>query len=185
MNRITAIIAALLVAATIAARRYTISGYVTEDKSNESLISATVYDSLSSAGCLTNEHGFYSLSLDEGSVALRFSYVGCATQRTAFELTADTVLNIQLTPHLHLAEVEVRGQRSQFGVEGTQMSAIALPVDFIKKLPTFAGEVDIVKAIQLMPGVQAGNEGTSGLYVRGGGVGECLILLDGVLLSTT
>ena len=133
------------------------------------------------AGTATNQYGFYSLTLPAGEVEITYSYVGYNTRTVGFRLSRDTVLNINLGSATQLLqEVVVTAGRTAQIQETTQMSAVSLPVAQIKALPAFLGEVDVLKALQLMPGIQSGNEGSSGLYVRGGGPDQNLILLDGV-----
>ena len=166
----------------VLAQRYTISGYITDKASGETLISAAVFDSHSAKGTATNNFGYYSLTLPTGEVTLEFSYIGYRTVREEFHLQHDTVLNIQLDLDNMLEEVTVVGHRSETGVKGSQMSTVDVPIEQIKNIPTLLGENDLIKALQLLPGVQSGTEGSAGLYVRGGGPDENLLLLDGVPL---
>ncbi|MEA4917334.1 TonB-dependent receptor [Proteiniphilum sp.] len=166
----------------ILAQRYTISGYITDKENGETLLSATIYDSNSSKGSVTNNFGYYSLTLPAGTVTLEYSYIGYRTLKQEFQLKSDTVLNIQLAQDNMLQEVTVIGHRSEIGVKGTQMSTVEVPIEQIKNIPTLLGENDLIKALQLLPGVQSGTEGSAGLYVRGGGPDENLLLLDGVPL---
>ncbi len=164
----------------IKAQNYTISGYITNDKSGETFISASVYDSNSKKGTVSNNYGFYSLTIPKGKVALLYSYVGHAPQELNFDLNKDTVINIRLKESIELKEVTVTANRKELGVQGSQMSAIEVPVTQLKSVPTLFGETDILKALQLLPGVKAGVEGSAGFYVRGGGPDENLFLLDGI-----
>lgn len=172
----------LLPTATAWAQNYTISGYITDAETGEQLIAATVFDELSSKGNATNNFGFYSLTLPKGKVSLAFSYIGYQTETRAFALQRDTVINIRLTLQNTLQEVVVTGHHSETGVRGSQMSAVEVPIAQIKNIPSLLGENDIIKALQLLPGVQSGTEGSAGLYVRGGGPDENLLLLDGIPL---
>ena len=160
---------------------YTINGYVTDGSNGESLINATVADLRSRKGGMTNDYGFFSLTLPADSVNLVVSYPGFATQRFRLKLDGDTTLRVALPP-LALDEVEIIAEEAERAVDQTGMSVVSIPVDQIKLMPALLGEVDIVKAIQLMPGVQSGNEGATGLYVRGGSPDQNLVLLDGVPL---
>lgn len=162
------------------AQSYTISGYITDAKNGETLISASVLEVNSRKGNVSNVYGYYSLTVPKGDVELQYSYVGFGTQQRAFRLAKDTVINIRLTESIELKEVTVVGSRRELGVQGSQMSAIEVPVSQIKSIPTLFGETDVLKALQLLPGVQAGTEGSAGMYVRGGGPDENLLLLDGV-----
>lgn len=168
--------------AALHSRRYTVSGYVRDTTSAETLISAAVYDTVSLRGTVTNEYGFYSITLPEGATALRFSYVGYRPVIIPLRLTSDTTLIVNLKSSTTLDEVIVTGHRNDIGVQGTQMSAVEVPIQVLKNIPALAGEVDVIKALQLLPGVQSGSEGSTGLYVRGGGPDQNLVLLDGIPL---
>ena len=113
-------------------------------------------------------------------MALRYSFVGYQTIEINLDLSRDTTINVALKPSVELEEVVVEGNRIENSVKSSQMSVTELPIQVVKSLPVFMGEIDIIKTIQLLPGVQSGSEGTSGLYVRGGGPDQNLILLDGV-----
>lgn len=161
------------------AQKVTISGYVTERKSGETIPGAIVYVPKLNAGTATNTFGFYSLTIPRDSAGLVVSTVGYAPAATSLLLTRDTSINFQLESASELQEVVISGKKDAVQYR-TLMSSIDLPVETIKSLPAFLGEVDVMKAIQLLPGVQAGSEGSSGIYVRGGSPDQNLILLDGV-----
>ncbi|WP_276132238.1 TonB-dependent receptor [Polluticoccus soli] len=170
----------LLCSGSIWAQSITISGYVSEKKSGERLLGATVFIPDRNIGTTTNTYGFYSLTIPAGAnTELRATYIGFAPFTQTITGEKNVTLNIELDQAKDLKEVVVTAQKDAIQTR-TQMSAIDLPIETIKSLPAFMGEVDILKAIQLLPGVQGGNEGTSGLYVRGGGPDQNLILLDGV-----
>ncbi len=166
----------------VIAQQYTISGYITDQANGETLISATVLDTNTAKGAASNNFGYYSLTLPTGDVSLNYSYIGYRTMSQSFHLASDTILNIRLSLDNMLEEVTVIGHRSEMGVTGSQMSAVEVPITQIKNIPTLFGENDLIKALQLLPGVQSGTEGSAGLYVRGGGPDENLLLLDGVPL---
>ncbi len=160
--------------------RYVISGFVVDTESAEILIGATVYAPQIQTGTTTNRYGFFSITVPSDSIRLIISHVGYFPHVLDEALTQDLQLNIELSPELtELDELEVTtvGETS---VESIQMSQIKLPVETIRALPVLAGETDIFKTLQLLPGVQSGREGTSGMYIRGGGVDQNLVLLDGV-----
>jgi len=161
---------------------HTISGYVTDGRSQETLLGASVYDASTMKGTTTNNFGYYTLKLNEGQVNMKASFVGFAPYEAVFNLKNDTVINISLTQSNQLDEVTVTARAMESNVRGTQMSTIELPVKQLKKVPALFGEADVIKALQLLPGVQSGTEGSAGMYVRGGGPDENLILLDGVPL---
>lgn len=171
---------ALLIGTVSFAQNATISGYITDGASGEALIGATVIDSKSGKGAVANAFGFYSLTLPQDSVKLRVSFIGFDTQFRTLKLTGNVSFNFELSGSVNLKEVEVVGERAETQVEQSQMSRIDVSLDKVKALPVLFGERDVLKTIQLMPGVQSGTEGASGLYVRGGGPDQNLILLDGV-----
>ncbi len=175
-----AIFLVLFSTANIRAQKHTIIGFVSDASNGEKLLGANVYNSKTYRGCVTNNYGFYSLTQPEGKITIKYSFVGYKTVSHTLNLLSDTTINIELSPTIELEEVEVKASGIQQQLESSQMSVTELPIQTIKKLPVFFGEVDIMKTIQLLPGVQSGTEGTSGIYVRGGGPDENLILLDGV-----
>lgn len=162
-------------------KKFTISGYLEDAETGEKLIGANVFEPKSGLGSTSNVYGFYSLTVPEDSVYLAVSYIGMKTKYYSFYLDKDLELDIKLSSNIDLQEVEVVASETEENLEEqVQMSQISIPIKQIKALPAFMGEVDVLKALQLLPGVQSGNEGTSGLYVRGGGPDQNLILLDGV-----
>jgi hypothetical protein len=163
-------------------KSHTISGFVTDGKSQETLLGASVYDASTMKGAVTNNFGYYTLKLPEGQVDFRASFVGYEPFEAHFYLKNDTVINIALAQSNQLNEVTVTARAMESNVKGTQMSTIELPMMQMKKIPALFGETDVIKALQLLPGVQSGTEGSAGMYVRGGGPDENLILLDGVPL---
>jgi hypothetical protein len=162
-----------------AQKTITISGYVQEFETGEKLVGASIYDFKSKKGTASNDYGFYSLSIPIDSVKLRVSFIGFENQIYELNPTEDVSLNISLTSQM-LEEVEILSNKEEQVHLKAEMSTIDLSMDKVKALPALFGEKDIMKTIQLLPGVQTGSEGTSGLYVRGGGPDQNLILLDGV-----
>ena len=162
-------------------QNYTISGTVTDAATGETLIGATVLDTRSSKGTVTNAYGHYSLTLRADSVLLKVSYVGYEPQQFAIRLERNMQLSVKLKPSLQLDEVVIVAERPG-DTRSSQISATQMTMEKIKSVPVMFGEADIIKALQLMPGVQSGSEGNSGMYVRGGGPDENLFLLDGVPL---
>ncbi|RME05366.1 MAG: TonB-dependent receptor, partial [Bacteroidetes bacterium] len=159
---------------------YTISGYIEDAGSGEKLIAANVFDQNSLQGTVSNTYGFYSLTLPADSVKLLVSYVGYQPVEYAFSLRNDTTITFRLSQSIELKEVEVVAKKVDRIETNTQMSKVDVPVQQIEKLPALMGEVDVLKVLQLLPGVQAGGEGQNGLYIRGGSPDQNLILLDGV-----
>lgn len=171
----------VLTSLTAAAQSYTISGTVIDKNSGETLIGATVLDTISGKGVVTNVYGRFSITLPSGRVHLNITYVGYAPYKEDFVLKANRDLNVSLDPSIQLKEVMVQAERIN-SVRSSQVSALDVSVEHIKAVPVIFGETDILKVVQLLPGVQSGSEGTAGIYVRGGGPDENLFLLDGVPL---
>ncbi len=159
----------------------TLSGYIRDGASQEALPGATVYDPASRQGAASNVYGFYSLTLPEGAYNLVYSYVGYQQKRVEMTLTQGTKLDVSLAAADTLSGVEVIGEREENRKisQQVQMSVIDIPVSQIRDIPALLGEKDVLKVIQLLPGVQKGAEGQTGFYVRGGGPDQNLILLDG------
>lgn len=158
---------------------YTISGYVKEQGSGELLPGVTVYNPLLKQGVTTNGYGFYSLTFPAGEQKLVFSFVSYESVEKTIDLKEDIELNISLSYAItELERVEVVAEQQEKKSEESQMSLIDVPIQTIQEMPAFMGEKDVLKVLQLMPGVQSGSEGNSGLYVRGGGPDQNLIILD-------
>jgi hypothetical protein len=162
------------------AQKFTISGAVRDQSSGEDLIGASIYNVRSGQGTTANNYGFFSITLPKDSIRLHVSFVGYESRVIKFFLSKDTTLQINLANGTLLNEVVVTSTAEDRIQESTRMGTIDIPIEQIKALPAFLGEVDVFKVLQLLPGVQAGSEGSSGLYVRGGGPDQNLILLDGV-----
>lgn len=160
-----------------AQKRYTISGYIRESFSKELLPGVNIYLPDQKVGTTTNNYGFYSISLPEGTYEIQFSYVGYQTVLKTVALNANNSIDVDLETTT-LEEVVITGNKSERISESERISVITLPVKQVKNIPALLGEKDVFKALQLMPGVQKGNEGSSGLYVRGGGPDQNLIILD-------
>ncbi|MDY0343463.1 MAG: TonB-dependent receptor [Lentimicrobium sp.] len=158
--------------------RHTLSGYVREKGSHELLPGVNIYVPSLRNGTVTNNYGFYSLSLPEGTYDVIFSYIGYQTVSLQLSFDQDRELDISLVGTITLSEVTITAEEITRNSENSQMSMVVLPVQQIKNIPALLGEKDAFKALQLMPGVQKGSEGSSGLYVRGGGPDQNLIILD-------
>ena len=181
MNKsLLTILCLLLIVSSANAQRHVLSGYVTDKASGEALWGATVYDMNSKLGVATNNYGYFSLLLPGDTVKLRISFVGYQSVMMVFFLDIDKKLNVELESSIELKEVQVIAEGEAQVQDQVRMSSIDISMESVQNLPVFMGEKDIMKTIQLMPGVQSGAEGTSGLYVRGGSPGQNLILLDGV-----
>ncbi|MCF0074649.1 TonB-dependent receptor [Dyadobacter sp. CY261] len=160
--------------------RVTISGFVREQGSQEQLPGVNVYINNTPYGAVTNTYGFYSLTVPAtDSATVSFSFVGYEKQERRVTLRRDMELNIFLPTITQLEEVVVSARKQEDYVSRTvQMSKVEIPIQQLKKIPAFFGEKDVLRILQLMPGVQKGTEGQTGLYVRGGGPDQNLIVLD-------
>jgi CarboxypepD_reg-like domain/TonB-dependent Receptor Plug Domain len=163
-----------------AQQKFTISGYIKDADSGEELISASIFDTKSAKGTVSNTYGFFSITLPAGKVSLKGSYVGYQELTTEIDLRKDVQIDLKLASSSAIQEVEVIATKAEKIEERSQMSRIDVPIEQIKKIPALLGEVDVLKALQLLPGVQGGTEGQNGIYVRGGGPDQNLITLDGV-----
>lgn len=164
---------------TFAQKKFTLSGYVKDDTNGESMPGANVYIVENKQGAATNTYGFYSLTLPEGTYTVSVSFVGFQDFKQQVQLNKDTRLNINLKiKAIEAKEVEITGTRIEQNLKSTDMGRVEVSVEEMKKLPAFFGEVDLVKIVQLIPGVKNGGEGNTGLYVRGGGPDQNLVLLD-------
>ena len=181
LGLLTFLLLAMLLPLQAVAQNATLSGTVTDARTGETLIGATILDTRSGKGTVTNMYGHYSLTLKRDSVSLKVSFVGYEPQFFNISLKANRELNVKLASSVTLEEVEIVAERLG-DTRSSQMSATVMTMEKIKSVPVLFGEADIIKALQLMPGVQSGSEGNSGMYVRGGGPDENLFLLDGVPL---
>lgn len=158
-------------------KKYTISGYVKDQSSGEALIGATVSIRQPLKGTVTNSYGFFSITADTGTYTLVASYIGLEPDTMQINLNKDIYLEIKLKPR-ELKTVVISDQKGDENVKDSRMGTVQMDMKQVKQLPQFMGEVDILKTIQLLPGVKGAGEGNSGFYVRGGGPDQNLILLD-------
>ena len=173
------ILFAFLFGSLIGQNKYTISGYIKDKSSGESSIGASVYIKELLKGTTTNQYGFYSISIEEGEYILVTSYIGYNDFEQKITLNKNLRINIEIEPSVIVKdEFVVVGERKDQNTNDTKMSTVELDVDKVKSLPAIFGEIDVLKTIQLLPGVQSAGEGNSGFYVRGGGPDQNLILLD-------
>lgn len=161
------------------AQSHSISGYVRDQSNGESLIGATVFDKRQNKGSVTNNFGFYSVSTPHDSAVLVVSFVGFDPQTIKIKMLRDTSVVVMLRSNQVLDEVVIAGTRAEAINETTRMGSINVPTTQVKRMPAIAGEVDLFKSLQLLPGVSSGAEGTSNLLVRGGNPDQTLILMDG------
>ena len=181
MKRIFLLAVTVLMCTVLHAQKKTatISGYITDGESGETLIGAGALIAESKTGAVTNVYGYYTLTVPKGHATMLYSYLGYEQVEMELDLRRDTTINVALNPSAVLEAATVVSQKDA-GIQSTYLGAIDIPLVHIQNTPVLFGEADVLKAIQMLPGVQGGNEGFTGLYVRGGGPDENLVLLDGV-----
>ncbi len=169
----------ILFSTHLSGQKFTISGYVKDNTTGEFLIGSNVYLKELMKGASTNTYGFYSITVPAGDYNLVASFVGYKDYNEKIKLDKNLKINVSLEPNvITTKEVVISGEREDKNIQSTEVGRVDIPIDKIKKLPAIFGEVDILKSIQLTPGVQSAGEGNSGFYVRGGGPDQNLILLD-------
>ncbi len=162
-----------------AAQKVTLSGYLKDKESGEDLIGATVFVQELKVGAAANIYGFYSLTVPKGEYTFEFSFIGYETITQTMNLQENTKLNLELgISSQTLQEVVVEGEAKNRNVEAVEMSTIKVKMETIKKIPALMGEVDVLRAIQLLPGVSNSGEASTGFFVRGGASDQNMILLD-------
>lgn len=170
--------------ASLYAQTCKISGYIREAGSRESLVGATVLETRTQHGVASNSYGFYSLTLPKGNVMLQCSYIGYQSTSLQFELKNDTTIEISLTPlSLELNEVVISSRKTN--LEKARLGAVNVPVAQLIAMPAMLGETDIMKSMQMLPGVQSTDEGKSEFSVRGGSPDQNLVMLDGIPIYNT
>ena len=177
----------ILNAATVFGQeKFTINGYIKDSLTGETLISANIAAKAEGKGATTNQYGFYSLTLKKGTYQLVVSFTGYQTKEITISLNNNLQQNIFLnTNNITLQEVTVVGKKRDNNVKTAQMGKVDINIATAKALPAFLGEVDILKTLQLLPGVRNAGEGNAGFYVRGGGPDQNLILLDDAIVYNT
>ena len=179
MRYLIAVFLAFTALSLNAQEKFTLSGSVKDSLTGESLIGAYIVSPQTKAGVITNAYGFYSLTLPKGSYKIRYEYLGYVPQEFEVSLTSDITKNVELkTKSISLKEVVVNGEASNQNVASSSMSIQKLDIKEVKALPVLFGEQDILKTIQLLPGIKSAGEGNSGFYVRGGTTDQNLVLLD-------
>lgn len=169
-----------------AQEKFTINGYIKDSLTGETLIGANISITDQSTGVTTNQYGFYSITLPKGRHKLVFSYIGYKPQETEIAFDENRSINVLLMPlSTDLNNVTVLAKKRENNVKTAQMGKVELTVSTVKALPAFLGESDILKSLQLLPGVRNAGEGNAGFYVRGGGPDQNLILLDDAVVYNT
>lgn len=164
---------------------YIINGFVKDSLSDESLISANIIEKNKQKGTITNNYGFYTFIADSDEVELIYSYIGYTPKKIKLNLQSDTTINIYLSQQNELDEVLVESKKQDFIMQNDYCGGYTINLNDLNTQPVIFGEKDILKSLQLIPGIQGGKEGTAGLHVRGGSPDENLILLDGVPVYNT
>jgi len=178
MKFITSLFSLLFLFSLNAQTKSTLSGYVTDSKNGEALIGVKVYIPSTNQGAVTNNYGFYSLTVNSGKYSVEFRSSMYPSESKEIDLSNDVRLDLELGSNVKdLKEIVINAKKGE-NVNSTQMGQIELDIDKIKTLPAFMGEVDVIKTIQLLPGVSSVSEGGPGFYVRGGGPDQNLVMLD-------
>ncbi len=165
--------------ANVMSQSFTLSGYVKDASNGEELIGATVYVDEIRSGTVSNTYGFYSISLKKGKYHIKVAYLGLQPIEFEVDLNESTSKNFQMKSDDNvLDDVEVTAERKDRNIKSVEMSVNKLPMQTIMKIPALMGEVDVLRTVQMLPGVQTVGEGSVGFYVRGGNVDQNLVLLD-------
>ncbi|PTM06897.1 MAG: hypothetical protein DA407_11160 [Bacteroidetes bacterium] len=169
----------LLPTFAISQEKFTLSGIITDESSNETLIGANIIIPTLQTGTISNEYGFYSITLEKGIYEFQISYLGFKNIVQIIELNTDRKIDFKLIPdNESLDEILIIEDVEKLNIRKPQMSLNSLSISTIKQIPVVLGEVDLIKSITLLPGVTTAGEGASGFNVRGGGADQNLILLD-------
>ncbi len=159
--------------------KFTISGYVKDAKNGEELIGATIFIKEIQKGTITNVYGFYSLTIPEGEYAIQYSYMGYNSQEFLLNLNESKTKNVELVESTkQLEEIVITAQKKDHNIKSTEMGVVKMNPKDISAVPVLFGEKDLMKTLQLMPGIKSAGEGNSGYTVRGGTTDQNLILLD-------
>ena len=171
----------------LSAQNFTISGYVKDSINGETFIGSTVrVKENSSLGAVSNAYGFYSITIPKGNYTIMYSYLGFKTVEKEIVLDKNLSINIDLAKNNFVSKtIVITDRRKDESVKNTQMGQIELSTEQLKNIPAIFGEVDVMKALQLLPGVLSAGEGQTGFYVRGGGPDQNLVLLDGATVYNT
>ena len=169
----------VLICSCAIGQKVTISGHIKNKENGEVLIGANVYEKGTSSGTSTNAYGFYSITFSSGKHSLIYSYMGYQTKKITFNFTQDTIIDVELSPQSReIEEVVVSARRENENVVSTDVSMEKLNSQTIKKIPVLMGEADMIKSLQLMPGVKSVGSMSSGMSIRGGARDQNLLLLD-------
>ena len=168
-----------IISSIVLSQSATLSGYITDSETGEGLINANIFVYELTTGTTTNQYGFYSLTLPKGKYKIRFSYTGFKAQTFSIEMKNSVENNVELTPESYeINEVVVKGKKEDRNVKSTEMGTNEIIPQEIQAVPVILGEADVLKTMQLLPGISQAGDGNSGYFVRGGNIDQNLILLD-------
>lgn len=160
-------------------KNYTLSGTITDAESGEDLAGALLSVKNTSYNTISNPYGFYSITLPEGIYDIEIQFVGYENQLSRLNLHSGQVINFRMNAvSFNLDDIEVSGQRADHNITSLGMGSVKISPKQIESIPVLFGERDLIKTLQLMPGIKPAGEGNTGFYVRGGGLDQNLILLD-------
>ncbi|HOI49871.1 MAG TPA: carboxypeptidase-like regulatory domain-containing protein, partial [Prolixibacteraceae bacterium] len=158
---------------------FTLNGKITDAATGENLIGVTIYVEEAQTGTTTNTYGFYSISLPAGTYRVRYSYIGYLPEEKTIALRQRQTANLELTPHdVEVGEVLISAERRDKNITSPEIGVERLSIKQLGEIPVIFGEKDILKTIQLLPGISMTSEGSTGFNVRGGAMDQNLILLD-------
>jgi outer membrane receptor for ferrienterochelin and colicin len=179
MRKIILFLISFSVTGFIFSQNVTVSGYIEDAGSGEKIPNASLFIKNLNKGTVSNNYGFYSITIPAGQADLSVSFIGCNSINAEYNFQRDTVINFLLEQAIELQEVTVTENKSSNSLKSSDFNINSIPLKEIAKVPVLFGESDVLKTLQLLPGIQAGQEGTGGLNVRGGSPDQNLILLDG------
>ncbi len=177
----------LLLSSTALAQSYTLNGTITDKSNGETLFGASVFLKGTTIGVITNEYGFYSITAPEGNYTLTISYLGYSEISQEVALTTNQKLDFEISEFsTQLEEVVVTAEEPERAIlKKPEMSTVKMNISTVKQMPVFLGEVDILKSLQMLPGVTNNGEGSGGFHVRGGAQDQNLVLLDEAIIYNT
>lgn len=175
----SSLLAVLISVSVNAQEKFTISGNVRDGKTGEELIGVSIVDPIVGSGTVTNVYGFYSLTLPAGKHKIVYSYIGFSSDTIEFDLQKSQTYNLELkTGTFDVKEVVVKAERNNENITNTDIGVVKMDIKELNDIPVLFGERDILKSMQLMPGISSAGEGSAGFFVRGGNIDQNLILLD-------
>lgn len=169
-----------------AQEKFTLSGYIKEKGTGETMVGVNVFvKNQNSIGTVSNLYGFYSITLPSGNYDIVFSYIGYAPYTLTLSLDKNMGRDIELKGGIEMEEILITDENPRKNIDGTDMGTVELSMETVKRLPALFGEVDLMKSLQLLPGISSASEGAAGLYIRGGGPDQNLVLLDEAIVFNT